>query len=100
LPGESHGHRSLAGYSPRGCKSQTHLSVHTHTVHVEARMHQDGRAGRPWAHAIPQSYLNYNDMYIEQLCLEQPGDEKDRFSAARGTKKRPQEMGREGREAA
>ena len=20
LPGESHGHRSLAGYSPRGCK--------------------------------------------------------------------------------
>ena len=26
LPGESHGQRSLAGYSPWGCKSQTRLS--------------------------------------------------------------------------
>ena len=26
LPGESHGQRSLAGYSPRGCKSRTRLS--------------------------------------------------------------------------
>ena len=26
LPGESHGQRSLAGYSPGGCKSQTRLS--------------------------------------------------------------------------
>ena len=26
LPGESHGQRSLAGYSPRGHKSQTRLS--------------------------------------------------------------------------
>ena len=26
LPGESHGQRSLVGYSPWGCKSQTQLS--------------------------------------------------------------------------
>ena len=26
LPGESHGQRSLAGYSPCGCKSRTRLS--------------------------------------------------------------------------
>ena len=26
LPGQSHGQRSLEGYSPRGCKSQTRLS--------------------------------------------------------------------------
>ena len=26
LPGESHGQRSLAGYSPWGCKSRTQLS--------------------------------------------------------------------------
>ena len=35
LPGESHGQRSLAGYSPCGCKRQTHLAHthrHTHTV--------------------------------------------------------------------
>ena len=31
LPGESHGQRSLADYSPQGCKSQTRLSAHTHT---------------------------------------------------------------------
>ena len=31
LPGESHGQRSLADYSPRGCKSQTRLSAHTRT---------------------------------------------------------------------
>ena len=37
LPGESHGQRSLAGYIPYGCKSQTRLkplSTHAHTVDV------------------------------------------------------------------
>ena len=36
LPGESHGQRSLVGYCPWGCKSQTGLMVHTHT---HAHMH-------------------------------------------------------------
>ena len=34
LPGESHGHRSLAGYSPWGCKESDMTEVtysHTHT---------------------------------------------------------------------
>ena len=30
LPGESHGQRSLAGYSPGVAKSQTQLTQHTH----------------------------------------------------------------------
>ena len=40
LPGKSHGHRSLAGYSPWGCKAfdtterlSVHAHTHTHTVH-------------------------------------------------------------------
>ena len=38
LPGESHGQRSLAGYSPCGCKSQSQLSTHTYThTHAHAR---------------------------------------------------------------
>ena len=32
LPGESHGLRSLVGYSPWGCKSQTRLSDYTTTT--------------------------------------------------------------------
>ena len=32
LPGESYGQRSLAGYSPWNCKSQTRLSTHTVSV--------------------------------------------------------------------
>ena len=35
LPGESHGQRSLAGYSPRGCKeSDMTEHPHTHCPHV------------------------------------------------------------------
>ena len=34
LPGESHGQRSLVGYSPRGHKSRTRLSDYTH-LHLE-----------------------------------------------------------------
>ena len=33
LPGQSHGQRGLAGYSPRSHKSQTQLSNHTSTFH-------------------------------------------------------------------
>ena len=36
LPGESHGQRSLAGYSPLGCKSRTRLSDFTFTSHFHA----------------------------------------------------------------
>ena len=35
LPGESHGQRSLSGYSPRGCKESDtteRLSMHTHAL--------------------------------------------------------------------
>ena len=35
LPGESHGQRSLVGYSPWGCKESDmteHMSTHTHSV--------------------------------------------------------------------
>ena len=32
LAGESHGQRSLAGYSPSDCKSQTRLSAQTTTT--------------------------------------------------------------------
>ena len=35
LPGESHGERSLAGYSPWGCKSRTQLSDETMTAMKE-----------------------------------------------------------------
>ena len=41
LPGEFHGQRSLAGYSPWGCKELdtteqlTHTHTHTHTHSVE-----------------------------------------------------------------
>ena len=44
LPGKSHGHRSLAGYSPWGCKAfdtTERLSVHAHThtlFTVESRL--------------------------------------------------------------
>ena len=32
MPGESHGQRSLEGYSPQGCKSQTQFSNYTTTT--------------------------------------------------------------------
>ena len=32
LPGKLHGQRSLVGYSPRGCKSWTRLSMHSHSA--------------------------------------------------------------------
>ena len=40
LPGESHGQRSLAGYSPRGCQESDmieateHTHTHTHTEFI------------------------------------------------------------------
>ena len=35
LPGESHGQRSLAGYSPKGCKEfHTTKGLSTHTLHT------------------------------------------------------------------
>ena len=43
LPGESHGQRSLVGYSPGGHKSQTHLSTYMHTTVLHSL--------RTWNHA-------------------------------------------------
>ena len=37
MPGESHGQRSLAGYRPRGYKSQTRLSDRNHRYPQEGR---------------------------------------------------------------
>ena len=34
LPGKSHGQRSLAGYSPRGCK-ESDTTEYTHTMHAK-----------------------------------------------------------------
>ena len=51
LRGESHGQRSLAGYSPRGHKESTQLkqlSTHTHAVVVQEM----------WAHPDP-SYVAF-----------------------------------------
>ena len=42
LPGKFHGQRSLAGYSPRGCKeleSAEHTHTHTHT-HTREKRHR------------------------------------------------------------
>ena len=55
LPGESHGQRSLEGYSPWGCKESdttewlthignTHTHTHTHT-HTQATFHMDFPGG-------------------------------------------------------
>jgi len=37
LPEKSHGHRSLAGYGPWGCKSQTGLSDETAVLYLEMK---------------------------------------------------------------
>ena len=41
LPGESHGQRRMAGYSPWGCKeSDSSESTHTHThIHTDTLTH-------------------------------------------------------------
>ena len=52
MPGESHGRRSLVGYSPWGCKgSDTTEHTHTHT-HTKTRMtiERTGRVTRPSDH--------------------------------------------------
>ena len=36
LPGESHGQRSLVGYSPQGCKESNRTEVTSH-VHTDAQ---------------------------------------------------------------
>jgi len=38
LPGESHGQRSLAGYSPWGCKSRMWLSMHARVTFSESQL--------------------------------------------------------------
>ena len=40
LPGESHGQRSLVGYSPRGCK-ESDTTEHTHTHNAAAAYAED-----------------------------------------------------------
>ena len=46
LPGKSHGQRSLAGYSPRGRKSQTRLSDYTTTTTTHSHV-RDAANGLP-----------------------------------------------------
>ena len=39
LPGELHGQKNLAGYSPRGCKAAEQLThTHTHTIKKKKSM--------------------------------------------------------------
>ena len=55
LPGESHGWRSLVGYSPRGCKE----SDMTERLHFHFRFHSTGEGnGNPF----------------QYYCLENPRD--------------------------
>ena len=48
LPGEFHGQRSMVGYSPGGCKSQTQqwLSTHTSNIHYNISPYDNNRQTR------------------------------------------------------
>ena len=80
LPGESHGQRGLAGYSPWGRKNQTRLSVHTCTADSQTRACHLGHtppswdltAGQPrgpcWC--VPPSSLCLNHSLGNLLCSD------------------------------
>ena len=60
LPGESHGQRSLVGYSPWSCK-ELDTTEHTNT-HVRAHIYKEGR----------HSYLNFDKFargQLKQACI-------------------------------
>ena len=60
LPGEFHGEKSLAGYSPWGCK-ESDTTEHTHTHHVKETLYPGAvthssfsppSAPEPWVHLL------------------------------------------------
>ena len=54
LPGESHGQRSLAGYSPWGCKSWTWPSGETTTTNIQGPQDRSGNSdAMNWASVHP-----------------------------------------------
>ena len=53
LPGESHGHRSLAGYNPQGC---TKLDMTEATQHVHMPLPQGGQLGK-WSVCVGFQFL-------------------------------------------
>ena len=71
LPGESHGQRSLAGYSPRGRK-ESHMTEHTHThllnvgleeIFLKLRVKKEGK-GMEMIHAQVSVYTGSNRVYV------------------------------------
>ena len=54
LPGESHGQRSLAGYSPWSCKESEHTLTWLTVVSI---------------HYIPQTYLHYNWKFVPHILI-------------------------------
>ena len=87
LPGESHGQRSLVGYSPWGCKeldttewlthTHTHTHIHTHTM---GSVIGTSSIGSPTLEPLgiifgpPMSHQNTNQRQIDhQVFLQQNG---------------------------
>ena len=71
LPGESRGQRSLAGYSPWGCKElDTTECVHAHTrarahTHTHTHTHSEGNhSAPPWS--LPPNLLQFSS--VAQSC--------------------------------
>ena len=69
LPGESHEHRSLAGYSPRGCKESRHDRATKHsTAHVRAQLRKPVLS---WTlHCLRLSTPNYQQLKQRQCFTE------------------------------
>ena len=63
LPGESHGQRSLASYSPWGCQ-ESDTTEHTHAHRCTDRW-IDRQADMPWLNPQPRSLLN-----ALRVCME------------------------------
>ena len=77
LPGESHGQRSLAGYSPWGRK-ESHMTEHTHTyvlnvgleeMVLKLRIKKEGK-GMEMIHAQVSVYTGSNRVYVYSECLD------------------------------
>ena len=63
LPGEPHGQRSLAGYSPRGCKGSDTAEAAEHT-----HEHRSRGAGERWANAGHRGFF-WGVMKMSQNCF-------------------------------
>ena len=71
LPGKSHGQRSLVGYNPRGCKSQTQLREWTTTTNPESLLVKktlDTTGLRGKTHQI--NLFNHNSRIFSIITLD------------------------------